>query len=99
MHPKTISYITEEVVAISPCFRYASSVELQMKNSKEVSLQSIHLLWKIRVISIIVASHYHESTACVVSKRTGGQRQVHDACIVHTAVGKKHISQPSDFEQ
>ena len=37
--------------------------------------------------------------AVVSAKKSGTQMQVHDMCIVHTAVGKRHILEQSDVEQ
>ena len=31
----------------------------------------------------------NKRTPCIVSEKNWGQRKVHDACIVHTAVGEK----------
>ena len=67
---------------------------LQMENST-TSISEINMI--IQVISQHshreASSHYCELTLCIVSKkkleRKEGQRQVHVACVVHTAVGEK----------
>ena len=100
----TINYVMAREVAITLSFQLCSVhyTVLQMKNSTRgisainpVATENTGDKHNSQHSHREAASCYREPTPCTASyqrkelEHRGGQKQVHDACIVHTAVGKK----------